>query len=47
MDTNTPPVISDPATDKVPMDANLFHETPLGGVNVAVAPVDGIIYHEV
>jgi hypothetical protein len=30
MDTNSPVVISDPFVDKVPEDASLIHETPMG-----------------
>jgi hypothetical protein len=45
MDTLTPGVNPEPFTDKVPVETALFHEPPLGGVNVAVAPDEGMIYH--
>jgi hypothetical protein len=46
MDTNTPPENSDPFADKVPVDADLIHETPLGGTDVAVGSVDEMVVHE-
>jgi len=45
-DTITPIVNPEPFADKVPVDEVLFHEPPLGEVNVAVAPVEGLLYHE-
>jgi hypothetical protein len=46
MDTLIPVVNPEPFTDQVPVETALFHEPPLEGVNVAVAPVEGMIYHE-
>jgi hypothetical protein len=45
MDTLTPVVNPEPFTDIVPVETGLFHEPPLGGVNVAVTPIEGMIYH--
>jgi len=40
-DTNSPVVNSDPFADKVPVDAALIHETPMGGTLAAVSPLNG------
>jgi hypothetical protein len=45
-DTDSQVVNSDPFTDKVPMDATLIHETPMGGTVVAVGPMDETITRE-
>jgi len=45
-DTNSPVVNSDPFADKVPVDAALIHETPMGGTVAVVGPMDEKIVHE-
>lgn len=45
-DTNSPVVNSDPFADKVPVDALLISETPVGGTVAAVGPMDEAIVHE-
>ena len=39
MDTNSPAENSDPFTDKLPVDAALVNETPMGGTDVPVGPM--------
>ena len=39
MDTNSPAENSDPFTDKLPVDAALISETPIGGTVAAVGPM--------
>jgi len=45
-DTNSPVVNSDPFADKVPVDAALIHQTPMGGTVAVVGPMDEKIVHE-
>jgi hypothetical protein len=45
-DTNSPVVNSDPFADKVPVDAALIDETPMGGTVAVVGPMDEKIVHE-
>jgi hypothetical protein len=46
-DTNSPEVNLDPfTTDKVPVDAALAHETPMGETVTVVSPIDETIVHE-
>jgi hypothetical protein len=45
-DTNNPVVNSDPLADKVPVDAALIHETPMGGTVAVVGPMEETIVHE-
>jgi hypothetical protein len=45
-DTNSPVVNSDAFADKVPVDAALIHETPMGGTLAAVGPMNETIVHE-
>jgi hypothetical protein len=44
--TNSPVVNSDPFVDKVPVDAVLIHETPMGGTLAAVGPLNETNVHE-
>jgi hypothetical protein len=44
--TNSPEVNLDPFADKVPADADLIHETPLGETIVHETPMDETIVHE-
>jgi len=47
-DMNNPAVNSDPFAGKIPVDAALIHETPVGGtVAVVGTPMDETIVHEV
>jgi len=46
-DMNNPSVNTDAFADKVPLDAALIHETPLGGAVAVGTPVDETIVHEV
>jgi hypothetical protein len=45
--TNRPEVNSDPFADKVPVDAALIHETPMGGTVAAVGPMNPPVTDEV
>jgi hypothetical protein len=45
-DTNSPVADSDPLADKVPVEAALVDETPMGGTVAAVGPMDGTIVPE-
>jgi hypothetical protein len=45
-DTNSPVVNSDAFADKVPVDATLIHETPMGGTLAAVGPLNGPLADE-
>ncbi len=45
-DPNAPVEGSDPLADRVPVDAALIHETPMGGTAAAVGPMDETIVHE-
>jgi hypothetical protein len=45
-DTNGPEENSDPLAEKVPLDAALIHETPMGGTVAAVVPMDERTVHE-
>jgi hypothetical protein len=45
-DTSSPVANSDPLTDKVPVEAALIHETPMGGTAATVGPMDETIVHE-
>ena len=45
-DTNIPEVNSDPFADKVPVDADLIHETPLGETVVQETSMDETVVHE-
>jgi hypothetical protein len=46
-DTNIPVVNSDIFADRVPVDASLVHETPMGGTVAAVGPIDEPLAEEV
>ncbi len=46
-ETNSPVVNSDPFVDKVPVDASLMHETPMGGTIAAVGPLNGPVDNEI
>jgi hypothetical protein len=46
-DTNNSAVNSDPFVDKVPVDAALMHETPMGGTLAAVGPMNGPVDNEI
>ena len=46
MDTTNPTVNSDPYAVKVPVEAALFHETPLGETVVPETPIGETITHE-
>ena len=43
---NSPVVKSDLFADKIPVDAALIHETPMGGTVAVVGPMDEKIVHE-
>jgi hypothetical protein len=45
-DTNSPVENSDAFADKVPVDATLIHETPMGGTVAAVGPMNGPLTEE-
>ena len=45
-DTNGPVANRDPLTDKIPVEAALIHETPMGGTVAAVDPMGETITHE-
>jgi len=47
MDTNSPAENSDPFTDKLPVDAALISETPIGGTDVPVGPMSWPLADEV
>ncbi len=44
---SSPVINSDPFADKVPVDAALIHETPMGGTLVAVDPINGPLADEI
>ena len=46
-DMNNPAVNSDPFAGKIPVDAALVHETPMGGTVAVGTPMDETIVHEV
>jgi len=46
-DMNNPAVNSDPFAGKIPVDAALVHETPMGGTVAVGTPMDEAIVHEV
>jgi hypothetical protein len=45
-DADNPVVNSDPFADKVPVDAALNHETPMGGTVAAIGAMNETIVHE-
>ena len=46
-DTNSPVVNSDAFADKVPVDADLIHETPMGGTVASVGPLNEPLADEI
>jgi hypothetical protein len=46
-DTNSPAVNSDVFADKVPVDATVMHETPMGGTVAAIDRMDGTLVNEI